>query len=144
MSRRRPVALPADGRIGVRTRARLSLELLAAYGPLLRAVRRDDLPAMARAARATRGARRSTRPEAAHPTAVWLGRVVRRFFDVLPMDARCLIRSLVLLRLLERRGIPARLVIGVASDGPFSAHAWVEHDAVALLPTGRMARLAEF
>jgi hypothetical protein len=61
---------------------------------------------------------------------VWYGRrmgnvvekVVRRF----PGDTRCLARSLVLVRLLSRRGIGTTLVIGVRSAPDFGAHAWVE------------------
>jgi hypothetical protein len=45
----------------------------------------------------------------------------------------CLEQSLVLWYLLEKQGISARLRIGVRkSPGNFEAHAWVEHDGVAL------------
>jgi hypothetical protein len=52
----------------------------------------------------------------------------------MPADSRCLMRSLVLTRLLARRGIESRLVISVRPGERFAAHAWVEHDGVALLP----------
>ena len=40
----------------------------------------------------------------------------------------CLTRSLVLCRMLVRRGIGAQLVLGVETrDGRLRAHAWVEH-----------------
>jgi hypothetical protein len=55
-----------------------------------------------------------------------LGDVVERRIDHLPGDTRCLTRSLVLLRILTRRGIPASLSIGVRNEDEFSAHAWVE------------------
>jgi len=42
-----------------------------------------------------------------------------------PKQALCLQRSAVLIRLMRRRGICARLVIG-AQKLPFRAHAWVE------------------
>ena len=64
-----------------------------------------------------------------------LGRPVRRTLDPLPFDSRCLMRSLVLLRMLARRGIVCTLVIGVRSGDGFEAHAWIEHDGAPLLPT---------
>lgn len=42
-----------------------------------------------------------------------------------PKQALCLERSAVLVEMLRRRGIPARMVIG-AQKLPFKAHAWVE------------------
>jgi hypothetical protein len=42
-----------------------------------------------------------------------------------PKRALCLQRSSVLVKMLRRRGEPARLVIG-AQKLPFAAHAWVE------------------
>ena len=62
-----------------------------------------------------------------------LGRAVVRVLDLLPTDSRCLVCSLVLTRLLARRGIPSALVIGVASEPAFTAHAWVETGDVPLL-----------
>ena len=50
-----------------------------------------------------------------------------------PFRPNCLARALVLLRLLRRQGLDARLRIGVATpDGAFAAHAWIEHGGVAL------------
>lgn len=74
-----------------------------------------------------------------------LARGVRRTLRLLPGDARCLTQSLVLTRLLARRGRPSRLVIGVAPGVEFGAHAWVERDDVPLLPSlgRRFERLAE-
>jgi len=54
-----------------------------------------------------------------------------------PAPASCLVRALVLCRLLQRRGIAAELRIGVAQpDGGFAAHAWVEHGGAALAEAG--------
>lgn len=64
-----------------------------------------------------------------------LGRPVRRTLDPLPWDSRCLMRSLVLLRMLARRGVVCKLVIGVKPGERFEAHAWIEHDGHPLLPT---------
>ena len=65
-----------------------------------------------------------------------LGRAVGRTLRLLPGDTRCLARSLVLTRLLARRGIPAKLVIGARADPDFLAHAWVECAGHAVLPAG--------
>jgi hypothetical protein len=64
-----------------------------------------------------------------------LGQPVRRTLDPLPWDSRCLMRSLVLLTMLARRGVVCQLVIGVRAGGEFSAHAWIEHDGRKLLPS---------
>jgi hypothetical protein len=53
-----------------------------------------------------------------------------------PGDTRCLARSLVLTRLLARRGIPAKLVIGARGGPDFLAHAWVEHSGEPVLSPG--------
>jgi hypothetical protein len=42
-----------------------------------------------------------------------------------PKRALCLQRSAVLVKMLRRRGLPAKMVIG-AQKLPFKAHAWVE------------------
>jgi transglutaminase superfamily protein len=65
-----------------------------------------------------------------------LGWAVARLLAYVPGDTRCLIRSLVLTRLLARRGIEAKLVIGARATPEFSAHAWVEHDGVPVLDPG--------
>ena len=47
--------------------------------------------------------------------------------------ATCLAESLVLWHLLQKRGVSVSLRIGVRkSEGKFEAHAWVEHEGVAL------------
>ncbi len=68
-------------------------------------------------------------------------RVLRR----LPGDSRCLTRSLVVLAMLARRGIEARLVLAARPTPTFTAHAWVERGGRPLLPTRDFedARLAE-
>jgi hypothetical protein len=65
-----------------------------------------------------------------------LAGAVQRVLSVLPTDSRCLIRSLVLLALLERRSVASTLVIGVRAEPEFAAHAWVESDGRELLPSG--------
>ena len=61
------------------------------------------------------------------PAAQAIGRAVQGAARWSPARPRCLARSLVLCRLLRRRGIAGVLRIGVASPGrDFEAHAWVE------------------
>lgn len=65
-----------------------------------------------------------------------LGRAVATMLSLLPGDTRCLVRSLVLTRLLARRGISARLVIGARAGPEFLAHAWVECGGLPVLNPG--------
>lgn len=65
-----------------------------------------------------------------------LARAVARTLTFLPTDNRCLVRSLVLDRLLTRRSLQSVVVLAVRSRPDFAAHAWVEHDGAALLPPG--------
>jgi hypothetical protein len=65
---------------------------------------------------------------------VRLARVVTREVGLLP-DGKCLLRSIVLVALLARRGRAATLVLGVRPGETFAAHAWVEVDGEAVLPT---------
>jgi hypothetical protein len=44
-------------------------------------------------------------------------------------------RSLVLIRVMARRGLGSTLVLSTPPPGPgFEAHAWIEHAGVPLLP----------
>jgi transglutaminase-like putative cysteine protease len=129
------------GRLSPLAKARLVAEILAAYVPLRRVVRRNDLPAMVARARAVD--RAVALPGDPHDVASRLGEIVGWTLKVLPTDGRCLIQSLVLVRLLAARSIAARVVIGVRGGDAFAAHAWVEHDAVPVLPAGGFDRLME-
>jgi hypothetical protein len=69
-----------------------------------------------------------------------LGRAVHRVLGRPPIRARCLIKALVLYRLLYLAGRPGELVIGMA-EVPLDkdAHAWVEIDGHDVgPPPGRM------
>ena len=117
-------------------RARLVCEIATAYVRTRRALRARPLVAAIATLRAQRRPpviAETTEPlaEASH-----LARAVVRTLALLPGDTRCLTRSLVLTRLLARRGIPATLVIGARSAPDFVAHAWVEHRGHAVLPPG--------
>jgi hypothetical protein len=135
-----PFRLPPTGRMSVWHKARLVAEILHQYPRLLRSLRRDDFPTVLATARAP-GCCVEVLEESEHAAAVRLGSIVTQVLNPLPTDNRCLIRSLVLLRLLARRGIGADLIIGVRADDHFAAHAWVEHDMQPLLPVGEFQAL---
>ncbi len=61
----------------------------------------------------------------------------RKTLRPLPFDSRCLARSLVLVSVLSRRGIDSVLVIGVAVEPKFTAHAWVESGGMAAASAAR-------
>ena len=65
-----------------------------------------------------------------------LARAVVAMLALFPGDSRCLVRSLVLTRLLARREIPSRLVIGARTAPEFLAHAWVECAGAPVLDPG--------
>lgn len=58
-----------------------------------------------------------------------------------PVPVNCLLRSLVLVRLLRRRGVAADLRFGVRrNEGRFEAHAWVERSGEVLNDAPDVAR----
>ena len=117
-------------------RLRLAAEIIVAYARV-RSTMRANEPTEA-VAKLRAYARR-------HPIAAdrdgelvagWrLGRAVTRTLRLLPTDSRCLMRSLTLLTMMERRSLSPSLVIAV-KQGPFAAHAWIELHGEALLPVG--------
>jgi hypothetical protein len=123
----------------------LSIEILLSYFELLRLLRKDDVKAMVVAARRVRVSRVPLEAgRDPHATAVRIGRMVQRVVSRMPTDKRCLINSLVVVRMLAHRDIDSSVVIGVQSDRlGFRAHAWVEHDDRPVLPPGDYARLLE-
>lgn len=58
-------------------------------------------------------------------------RVFWRMAPWLPIDGECLVRSALLMRFLQRRGLEADWVFGVRL-WPFTAHCWVQVDGVCL------------
>ncbi|WP_296595492.1 lasso peptide biosynthesis B2 protein [Phenylobacterium sp.] len=75
---------------------------------------------------------RRAAPKCADPDEVArLARVFQRAAVWLPMPRKCLVRSFVLLRFLQRSGQDARWVFGVTT-WPFSAHCWLQLEDVAL------------
>lgn len=111
-------------------KAALAAEILVAYVCVRWFLWRQDLPQALELIRVTG----SAEARSASPTDDRLARSVRRTLRRLPADSRCLMQSLVLTRLLARRGRSSRLVIGVTPVGGFGAHAWVERNGIPLLP----------
>jgi hypothetical protein len=129
--------MPLGRRLSHAERARFIFEILTSYRRVRRNLRRTSIGP------AVRDLRGSTRTDATRGTpdevlfeALRLGRAVQLTLRFAPGDTRCLTRSLVLTRLLARRGIPAKLVIGACAKPDFSAHAWVEHEGHPVLPAG--------
>jgi hypothetical protein len=116
-------------------RPRLALEIVAAYIRARLALRRAPIEQVVASLRPldvqSAPASRHTLQQAHR-----LGWVVSRTLRPLPGDTRCLTQSLVLIQLLARRGISARLVIGARAAPEFLAHAWVEHGREPVLKPG--------
>jgi hypothetical protein len=125
-------------RLSLVDKARLAIEILLAYARVHRQLRRDELPRVVgnlRRLPRNRGARPLPDGERDGPR---LGAAVIRTLEPLPADSRCLMRSLVLLRLLAARGATGSLVIAVRPDEDLelAAHAWVELGGRPLLSAG--------
>lgn len=133
----------------VRERVTVGAEILAAYAKVRYVLVR--YPALPDALAVLRRPPRKVRVHgwrSPYEAGYRFGQAVMRTLAILPTDSRCLMRSLVLLVLLNRRGIPVELVIGVKSaneEDEFGAHAWVELEGRSLLPPGEnFGRLGEF
>ncbi len=124
-------------------RLALVAEILVEYVPSWRILRNRNVVEMVAAARDVEATEPRVPAAQEFKTALRLGRAVVRTLRLLPIDSRCLIRSLVLTRLLTRRSIPHTLVIGVRNDPEFMAHAWIEHEGRPVLPAGEYTRLTE-
>lgn len=111
----------------------LAFEILVTYARTRWALRGDDLP---RAVNDLREARLQPGDPLPVSECLRVGHAVSRMLDPLPLDARCLVRSVVLSALLARRATPTSLVIAVRPGEDFAAHAWVEREGEPLLPTG--------
>jgi hypothetical protein len=118
-------------------RVRLAREIVAAYLQARRELRRAPIESVVAALRSEEA---SPPPLTPGPHALEearrLGWIVARTLKLMPGDTRCLARSLVLTRLLARRGVPAKLVIGARGGPGFLAHAWVECDGQPVLSPG--------
>ncbi len=134
-----PRRMPATRPLNPAERVRLAAEIVAAYVHARRALRSAPITSVMAALRSQDPAVAPATTIAAHGTleeARRLGRAVGRTLSLLPGDTRCLVRSLVLTRLLAKRGIPATLVIGARAAPDFLAHAWVEYAGDPVLSPG--------
>ena len=61
-------------------------------------------------------------------------RMFRRERLLVPIEPRCLLDSISLVRFLARRNLPSNIVFGVTGD-PFSAHCWVQDGTLVLNDT---------
>ncbi|MFC3077827.1 lasso peptide biosynthesis B2 protein [Phenylobacterium terrae] len=85
---------------------------------------------------------RRRRAGPADPEAVLrIARAFRRLAIWLPISRKCLVRSFVLARLLQRCGHGCAWVVGVRT-WPFAAHCWLQHGRVVL--DDRPERLAPY
>jgi Transglutaminase-like superfamily len=110
---------------------RLAGEILGAYARVRWGMRRQRLPELVDRLRSG-GASVKAPPGGPRQ----LAGAVMGLLAILPTDSRCLVRSLVYLSLLCRRGVAGSLVIGVRTEPGFAAHAWVEVGGEPLLPSG--------
>jgi transglutaminase-like putative cysteine protease len=138
------LAPAAVRRLGFLARLRLAAEIVVAYLRAQRELRRGPITSVVERLRSAPSPALAPGPGGLEE-ALRLGRAVVRTLTLVPGDTRCLRRSLVLVQLLARRGIPARLVIAARTDPDFLAHAWVEHGGVpVLVPAGdSFGRLVE-
>lgn len=118
----------------LRQKAALVAEVIGAYVRARWSISRKSLPETLVDVRRPIEHSSSERTQSERIAAHRLARVVVRTLSALPMDSRCLTRSVVLTDLLAKQGIPCSLVIGVATAPAFAAHAWVELDGEPLLP----------
>lgn len=125
-------------------RISLAAEIVAAYARTRRALGRAPIAVVLAGLRTPKGRLPASRGDSL-AEARDLGSAVERTLALMPGDARCLTRSLVLTRLLARRGIPAKLVIGTRAAPDFIAHAWVEQAGHPVLSPGdgSLGRLVE-
>jgi Transglutaminase-like superfamily len=126
-------SLLTPGRIGVGLRLRLAAEVAWTYVEVRRLMARHDIVRVVELLRA--GSDDRLDAHSARVLAARLGRPVWRTLAVLPADSRCLVRSLVVLRMMARRGARLDLSIGARPGTQLEAHAWVEHEGQPVLPT---------
>jgi hypothetical protein len=132
-----PVTRRSRGeRLSPAERIWLAAEIVAAYAQARRALRRAPIDSAVAALRSDIQPIQSASDPSTLREARRLGHAVTRTLRLMPGDTRCLARSLVLTRLLARRGVHAKLVIGARAAPDFLAHAWVEYDGQPVLTPG--------
>jgi hypothetical protein len=120
-------------RVGPLLRLRLATEVIGTYVRVRWLMSRHDIVRVVAVLRADTDDHLDS--IVARRLAIRLSRPVQRTLRVLPADSRCLVRSLVVLRMMARRGARCELSIGARSGTRFAAHAWVEHDGHPVLPS---------
>jgi hypothetical protein len=118
-------------RVPLVLRAQLVAEILVTYARVRWLMAADDIVTVVDTLRDDEPD--SIGGEDAYRLGVRLARPVVRTLRPLPVDSRCLMRSLVLLRMMARREVRCQLVIGTTTAGAFGAHAWIEHNGRPLL-----------
>jgi hypothetical protein len=128
---------PGAPKLTIIQRVRLGAEILRAYVAVRRLSGARRLPAVMEALRATPAVDGAPLPDP-HVDGRRLGSAVTRTLVVVPGGTRCLMRSLVLVRLLARRDARGEELIIAVQPGPdvLDAHAWIELDGRPLLPPG--------
>jgi hypothetical protein len=106
------------------------VEILCAYGAARLELRRGEI------GQAVDAMRRTDRLVRSEVDPRRLAQAVTRTLRVFPFDTRCLMASLVVTKLLARRGVPTVFVLAVSPGPNFAAHAWVECDGRPVLPAG--------
>lgn len=124
-------------RLPLKAKVRLAREILTTYARVRWLVRREELPVAVATLRAEATTGGADSGDVVPPINRWrLATSVGRVLALLPTDSRCLMRSLVLLTCLARRGERSTLVIGAKTHPKFAAHAWIEREGRPLLPDG--------
>ncbi len=119
-----------------RNRLTLAAEILAAYARVRWIMRTNEPPEAVAKLRGYAHRHPVVADQDSEVVAGWrLGQAVMKTLRPLPTDSRCLMRSLTLLTVMERRNLSPTLVIAVKPE-PFQAHAWVELHGQPLLPAG--------
>ncbi len=118
------------------SRLQLGVEILAAYVRVRWTMRTSEPPEAVAKLRAYARRHPLASDQDGELMAGWrLGRAVIKTLHPLPTDSRCLMRSLTLLTIMERRSLSPTVVIAVKPQ-PFAAHAWIELHGRPLLPPG--------
>ena len=134
---RRPAGSVTERALPPHQKLRLAAEIFLTYGRVRWLVARHGLPRAVAVLRRQGSSHALTVPPLADGLSAGarLGRAVGRTLAPLPANTLCLMESLVLLRLLVRRGVQAELIIAVRPGADeLSAHAWIELEEQPLLP----------
>jgi hypothetical protein len=118
-------SLSPPGRLSALERLRVICEVIGTYPMVRWTLRHVELEEAVRRTRRGAPLRETYVPQEGN-VAFRLAWIVEAILDRLPGDTRCLTRTLVLVRMLSRRGIGCAVVLGVRVAPEFGAHAWPE------------------